>query len=238
MIRICDECGCGHKGGQKEIIIERSVTEKNDRIAHRTWHRLSDMDIFCINLMGAPGSGKTTLIEGLAGYIGTDRLAVIQGDLESDVDKKRLEKLGIETFQINTHSGCHLTAAMIEDALENMKLPEGGYLIIENVGNLVCPAGVSLGQHLDIVVSSTAEGADKPEKYPLIFHHAGAVVISKYDIADAVDFNEKMYINGIRKINTDLKIFRTSASEKSSFEPVAGFLENEKKNKSQKTHKH
>ncbi len=244
-MRICDECGCGHdekhvKGTDKprEIVIEKSVTDENDRIAHSTWHRLTDKGVFCINLMGAPGSGKTTLIEGMATFIGKTKLAVIQGDLESDIDKKRMERLGIVAFQINTHSGCHLTAAMVEDAIGKMKLPADGFLIIENVGNLVCPAGVGLGQHMNIVVSSTAEGADKPEKYPIIFHGASAAVISKYDIADAVGFDEDRYVRDARKANKALEFFRTSSSDRDSYKDLAVFLEHEKKHMQARAHNH
>ena len=118
-------------------------------------------------------------------------IAVIQGDCESDIDKQRLEKSKIYTHQINTHSGCHLNSSMINSALIDMDLAGKKYLLIENVGNLVCPAGVNIGQHMDLIVSSTTEGSDKPKKYPQIFMDASVVVISKADLAKHVGFSEE-----------------------------------------------
>jgi len=219
---MCDDCGCNEK-----IIIDRSVTEANDTVAHGLWHRLRDKGILCVNIMGAPGSGKTTFIENVVKYLKSDRVCVVQGDLESDIDKIRLEKAGIETYQINTHSGCHLNAQMIETALSGLKLHKREFLFIENVGNLVCPAGVKLGQHIDIVVSSVAEGTDKPRKYPHIFRSSKMVVISKSDLAVAVDFNEEEYIGALKGINSSAKIIKTSRDLK-TFKSAAGFFEQQR----------
>jgi len=207
-----------------EVEVDINVSHANDEIAEVNRKLLDKNKIRCVNIMGSPGAGKTTLIEGIAGHINPKKIAVIQGDLESDIDQKRLEKAGIETFQINTHSGCHLNAHMVEHALEDMDIEGKKYLLIENVGNLVCPAGVNLGEHMKIVVSSTTEGSDKPKKYPIIFLDADAVVLSKMDLADAVDFDEKQYVDDIRKINRGIEIFRTDKNKR-SFEDIAGFLE-------------
>jgi len=207
-----------------EVEVDINVSHANDEIAEVNRKLLDKNKIRCVNIMGSPGAGKTTLIEGIAGHINPKKIAVIQGDLESDIDQKRLEKAGIEIFQINTHSGCHLNAHMVEHALEDMDIEGKKYLLIENVGNLVCPAGVNLGEHMKIVVSSTTEGSDKPKKYPIIFLDADAVVLSKMDLADAVDFDEKQYVDDIRKINRGIEIFRTDKNKR-SFEDIAGFLE-------------
>ena len=203
-------------------IIGKPVDGVNDQLAHQILHTLEDLNIFCINIMGAPGSGKTTLIEGIAPFL--DKIAVIQGDLESDVDKQRLLKKNIPTYQINTHSGCHLTAHLINRALISMDLTGISFLFIENVGNLVCPAGMKIGQHMDIVLSSTTEGSDKPKKYPLIFLDASAIIITKTDLASAVEFDEAAYLADIKKINPKSAIFRVSKKEASSFSGIAGYI--------------
>ncbi|MBN1157103.1 hydrogenase nickel incorporation protein HypB [Candidatus Woesearchaeota archaeon] len=236
---MCEECGCnGEKQKDKMIFLDKSVTELNDSIADKTRIFLKEKSILCINIMGAPGSGKTTVIEGIADLIPRKEIAVIQGDLESDVDKKRLEKMNIETFQINTHSGCHLNADMIESAISGMNLDGKKYLFIENVGNLVCPAGVKMGQHINIVISSTTEGSDKPKKYPLVFMDSRLIVISKYDLKDAVDFNEKGYVDDIVKINGRARIIKTSSKDSESFTEMAHFIEHERKHLLEREHEH
>lgn len=228
---MCEECGCGNiKSKEQEnsnhiVAVNRSVTEVNDFLAQQISDFLLEKKILSINLMGAPGSGKTTFIEGISNYIKPSEIVVIQGDLESDIDKKRLEKHKILSYQINTHSGCHLTSAMINKALLDLDVSKRKYLIIENVGNLVCPANVKIGQHVNIVVSSTVEGADKPKKYPYIFMDANLVVLSKYDLVDKSDFNEKQYLQDLRNINAKTALMKISSRDVESFEPVARFLE-------------
>jgi hydrogenase nickel incorporation protein HypB len=238
---MCQECGCGNKKEEhehkREIVIEKNIKEHNDKVAHDNWHYLDEKKIFCINIMGSPGSGKTTFIEGISRFINPKDIFVIQGDLESDIDKKRLEKAGISAYQINTHSGCHLNADMIKTAMMNIDITGKKYLLIENVGNLVCPAGVSLGQMLNIVVSSVAEGSDKPKKYPYIFMDANMIILSKYDIAGAVDFQEEEYLKDIMNINSKAKIFKTSKNKDSFHEP-AHFLEHERQHSFEEEHHH
>jgi hydrogenase nickel incorporation protein HypB len=233
---MCDECGCGRP--ETTIKLDRAVSEHNDRLAHETWHDLQQKGILCVNLMGAPGSGKTSFIEGLAGHIDPEVISVIQGDLESDLDQKRLSSQGVDTHQINTHSGCHLNADMVSRALKETSLKGKKYLIIENVGNLVCPAGIKLGQHLDVVVSSTTEGPDKPTKYPLVFLDAKLVVISKTDLADAAGFDERQYTGYLRNINRRAQIVRTSSVEPASFKPAAEFFRREHRNLGAEAHAH
>ncbi|MGM5482508.1 MAG: hydrogenase nickel incorporation protein HypB [Nanobdellota archaeon] len=235
---MCEECGC--EENKETIKVEKDLRQENDKMAAETKHKLLHKKVYPINLMGSPGSGKTTLIQNLANYLNPEEIAVIQGDLESDIDKKKLEKDKILTYQINTHSGCHLNSAMVRDALENMQLQGKKYLIIENVGNLVCPAGVKLGQDFNIVVSSTAEGADKPKKYPVIFNEANLVVISKMDIAKAVNFKREDYIKDLKQINPDMKIIETTNTNKESYKKIAEIIRqnHEKWEETESKHQH
>jgi hydrogenase nickel incorporation protein HypB len=250
---MCNECGCEdkitkvhdekdhfHKGEdtQKEVTLDRSVSEFNDNIALSTSNNLKDLGILCINLMGAPGSGKTTVIEGVSRFISPKEICVIQGDLESDIDKKRLEKIDIETYQINTHSGCHLNSSMVSKALLSLNLKEKKFLIIENVGNLVCPAGVKIGQHMNIVVSSTTEGSDKPKKYPYIFMDAEMIIISKTDLSDAAGFDEALYLSDIKKINSHAEIIKVSNKIGESYKEIAHELVHEREHLIGKHHHH
>jgi hydrogenase nickel incorporation protein HypB len=232
---MCEECGCQdrnhtheHEKPSRTIPINQSVTAVNDLLADQIKQFLQDKKILCVNLMGSPGSGKTTVIEGLSHFIKPSNMVVIQGDLESDIDKIRLEKRNIETHQINTHSGCHLNASMINKVLLQEKITDKSFLIIENVGNLVCPAGVQIGQHVNIVISSVTEGSDKPKKYPLVFMDAHAVVISKIDFAVLADFNEKQYMADIKDINASIPVFKTEMKKKDSFRSLADFLIHER----------
>jgi hydrogenase nickel incorporation protein HypB len=212
---MCQECGCG------EIVVNESITAKNDSIGVRLRASLEKQGIFVVNLMGSPGSGKTSLIEHLADEL--EKVFVIQGDCESDLDTKRLEARGIPAVQINTHSGCHLNAHMVEESLEGVDISAMRYMLIENVGNLVCPAGVNIGEHLNIVVSSTTEGDDKPTKYPHIFRSAKIVVISKSDIADAVGFDISSYREQLDRV-TLAKVLLTSTKDPDSFKPLAHMI--------------
>lgn len=208
----------------KSVQVNTSVTKANDDKAEEIKKILKEKNIFCVNVMGSPGSGKTTVIENIAEYLNKQTIVVIQGDLESEVDKKRLEEQGIETYQINTHTGCHLNANMINQALENINFEGKKYLIIENVGNLVCPARKKIGQDVNILVSSTTEGSDKPKKYPIIFIESHAVVISKSDLKEYVNFSEEQYLGDIKSINANVKIFQASEKNKETFKEIAKYI--------------
>lgn len=236
---MCKDCGCQEinekkikqklpEVGSEKIVINQSLTQANDAVAILSSDTLKDKGILSVNIMGSPGSGKTTFVEKISELLGVGSVSVIQGDLESDVDKIRLEKKGIQTYQINTHSGCHLNSFMINKALLNINLQNKKYLFIENVGNLVCPAGVKIGQHMDVVISSTTEGSDKPKKYPYIFMEAGIIVVSKIDLAQQVDFDENAYVADIKKINGRANIMKVSSKEPKGFVSVAEFLIHER----------
>lgn len=229
---MCDECGCE----DKEIVLDKSIHEENNKIAHDIWHELKDEGILCVNVEGAPGCGKTSFLEAMGKLL--EDVCVIQGDLESNIDKVRLEKLDIPTFQINTHSGCHLNAQMIKDALSNFDVKGKKYLFIENVGNLVCPAGVHIGQHINIVLSAVTEGGDKPKKYPIIFKDAKAVILTKIDLSQYVDFNEKKYVTDLAEINKEANIYQVTTKGKETFIPVAEFLKEKRDKLMEEKHDH
>lgn len=234
---MCQECGCSDND-EKKLSVNESITAVNDALAFQVASLLKKRDLLCVNVMGSPGSGKTTVIEQLALRLGPKNIAVIQGDLESDIDKERLEKKNIATHQINTHSGCHLNAAMINDALIDLDIANKSFLFIENVGNLVCPAGVAIGQHMNMVVSSTTEGSDKPKKYPSMFMDAQVIVISKMDVADAVDFDEKTYLLDVRNIATKAKIIKTSRKTDEGFDELVSVLTHRRDHLLGKEHHH
>jgi len=241
---MCEECGCGDeetekpKPSEKVVEVNRSVKEVNDVLADQIRSFLQQKKVLCVNIMGSPGSGKTSVIEGISKNIKAAELMVIQGDLESEIDKKRLQNQEIDSYQINTHTGCHLNAAMVNKALLELNLDNKKYLIIENVGNLVCPAGVQIGQHVNIVVGSTTEGPDKPKKYPHIFADANIVLVSKYDLAEATSFDEKSFSQDVTKLNPKAKIFNTSSKNSESFEKIAHFLIHKRDHLIGKKHEH
>ncbi len=220
----------------QSISVNKSIHEVNDAIAHDTWHYLQDKKVLCVNIQGAPGCGKTTLIEGLSGFL--CGITTIQGDLESDVDKVRLEAQDIPTHQINTHSGCHLNAQMIQDALLNVNLKRKEYLFIENVGNLVCPAGVKVGQHVNVTISAVTEGSDKPKKYPIIFLDSKLIIITKTNLIPHVDFDEEQYISDIKKINPRAKIVLLGKNDKIGLKKIADFFSHEKQHLLGDAHHH
>ena len=209
---------------EKTVIIDKSITAINDAEAKKINKKISEKQILCLNILGAPGSGKTTLIQNLAEHIPKEEILVIQGDLKSDHDKKRLEEKNIETIQINTHSGCHLNAHMVSKVIQNANLNNKNFLFIENVGNLVCPAGVMIGQDCNLLVSATTEGNDKPRKYPHIFRDSQIIVISKYDLKSAVKFDEQEYLNELSEFVKNIPIIRVSSNNLESYKKLADII--------------
>jgi hydrogenase nickel incorporation protein HypB len=195
------------------IEVNKALTAANDALAARLREELRRRKVLCLNLVSAPGSGKTALVEQIVAHLGAQlNVAVIVGDPHTDLDRRRIEAAGAVAVQINTQSGCHLDAAMIRNAIEGMKLDGVDLLIIENVGNLLCPTFWDLGEHLRVVVTSLPEGADKPLKYPEIFLLAHILVINKIDLEGLL----KTTIEDMRRaallINPRLRVFTLSCT--------------------------
>ena len=203
-----------------ELKTNKNLKEINNEIASRNNKLFQEKKVFVVNLMSSPGAGKTSLLENTLGMIKNKfNLGVIEGDLQTSKDAERIEKLDVPVFQINTHGGCHLDARMIEKSLQHFELDKLDCLFIENVGNLVCPAGFNLGEHKKVVLLSTPEGVDKPAKYPKIFRQADIVIINKKDIAQYCDFDISLAEEDIKKIKPNIPIHYMSCREKTGIEP-------------------
>ncbi len=199
-------------GAAKTLSLEQNVLQKNDDIAHRNWHWLDDQQVMTLNMMSSPGAGKTALLEAtLAGLKDRLEISVLVGDQQTDNDAKRLQTEGAQVKQINTHSSCHLDAAMIDKELGGFVTGKEDLLIIENVGNLVCPAAFDLGEKQKVAVLSVTEGEDKPAKYPVLFHDADMILISKIDLVPYLDWDREQAIQYIRQVNTKADIIELSA---------------------------
>jgi hydrogenase nickel incorporation protein HypB len=207
------------------ITVERKVLEKNDELANQNRTGFRSGSIFVVNMVSSPGSGKTSILERtlerLKSRIG---IAVIEGDVQTDLDARRVEKFGVPTVQIITNGGCHLDAKLVSDALAKIELQGIQLLIIENVGNLVCPANYDLGENLKAVVASTTEGDDKPLKYPGMFRNASVLLINKIDLIQYVNCNISELRNNALRINPELKIFETSCTTGQGIEDWCNWL--------------
>jgi len=201
-----------HEHGSKTVNLNRSLMEKNDRLAERNRGFFKAKNLFVLNVVSSPGSGKTTLIgETAAKLKGRLRVGVIVGDLATDNDAARLREAGIPVVQITTGTVCHLDAEMVSKAAEKLDLNKLDVLIIENVGNLVCPADYDLGEDLRVVLLSTTEGEDKPLKYPPMFHSAAIAIVTKCDLAAAAGFNREQALANLKRVSHHAKIFELSA---------------------------
>jgi hydrogenase nickel incorporation protein HypB len=193
---------------------ERDILAANDAIAERNRERFQGRGIFALNLVSSPGSGKTTLlvrtIERLTGVV---PVAVIEGDQQTSFDAERIRATGAPAIQINTGKGCHLDARMIETALGRLGPADGSVLMIENVGNLVCPAGFDLGEAHKVVVLSVTEGEDKPLKYPDMFHAASLMLLNKVDLLPYVSFDVAKCIEYARRVNPSIEVMQVSATK-------------------------
>jgi hydrogenase nickel incorporation protein HypB len=193
------------------ITIERKVLEKNDQIASRIRQLFRERGIFVLNFVSSPGAGKTSILERtfqeLKGSVG---MAVIEGDVQTDLDAQRVARYGVPVVQIVTLGGCHLEANLIQDALKNLDLNGVEFLFIENVGNLVCPAGYDLGEATKVVILSTTEGDDKPLKYPAMFLNSSVLIVNKIDLVPYVNCDLNVLKSNALKINPSLKIFEVS----------------------------
>lgn len=234
---MCEECGCtepqvhgghGHDHGdhhdhphdhahgaqththRQSVTFGQSVLARNDQYAARNREQFVSRGLFVINLMSSPGAGKTTLVEALAKRFG-QTMAVIEGDIQTSRDAERVIRAGSRAYQIETHGACHLDAHAVGHALEHLDLEGCRLLVIENVGNLVCPASYDLGEHEKVAILSTPEGDDKVLKYPALFHRINVLLINKVDLAPHLDFDVTKAVNECRSLNRSFEWFGVSA---------------------------
>jgi len=207
------------------VTIERKVLEKNDALAAGNRDALGGRGIFAINLVSSPGAGKTSLLERTIEHLrGTVRIAVVEGDVQTDLDAQRVARYGVPVVQIVTNGGCHLEARLVQDALARLDLAATDVLVIENVGNLVCPANFDLGEAMKVVVLSTTEGDDKPLKYPAMFQRASVLVINKIDLVPYTDADVAVIRRNALSVNPDLTIFETSCRTGAGIPEWAGWI--------------
>ncbi|MEY5097814.1 MAG: hydrogenase accessory protein HypB [Pseudomonadota bacterium] len=229
---MCTICGCdggeatlphqhshgyaGHEPGSmaRRVALEQDLLARNDAFAADNRRALGHAGVFALNLLSSPGSGKTTLlvktIERLAGRL---PVAVIEGDQQTRLDAERIEATGAPVTQINTGKGCHLDAHMVGHALEQLPLRRGGLLLIENVGNLVCPAAFDLGEAHKVVVLSVTEGEDKPLKYPDMFRAADLLLLNKCDLLPHLEFDVERALACARIVKPGIRVIRLSATQ-------------------------
>jgi hydrogenase nickel incorporation protein HypB len=207
----------------KEIEVMQSVYDKNDEVAAKINSALTKSGIYAINVMGAPGAGKTTSLIQIIKRL-TDVIPyVIEGDIEADFDTKTLQALGVKAIQINTGGACHLDSPLIGNAVDELGL-SNGVLFIENIGNLVCPAEFMIGEHAKMLISTVTEGSDKPYKYPLAFEKADIIVINKCDLLPYVDFDEEFFMKGVRALNKTAPVIKVSGKTEEGFDKVVSWI--------------
>lgn len=206
------------------IPVVRKLLQRNDQAAGQNRERFTRSGTFCINLLGGAGSGKTALLEAVLPRLTDLRVAVLEGDLTTTRDAERIAALDVPVVQLLTDGGCHLTAAHVQRALDELPVEDPDLLIIENVGNPICPANFDLGEHARIAVLSVAEGHDKPSKYPLLFRDAKLIVLSKCDLLPLVDFDLAQARADLHRVNPAAAIFETSARVGRGIDQLAEWL--------------
>ncbi len=208
-----------------EIDLGRNVFEANVQLAKKLKAVFDDNGVFVINLMASPGAGKTSFILKTIESLKDDvAIAVIEGDIASAVDAEKVRAAGVPAVQINTGGACHLDGRMIKGALTHLNLDEIDLLIIENVGNLVCPAEFDLGEDIKVVISSISEGDDKPLKYPRIFSEMDALIINKIDLLESSDFNMDDFARSIAGLNPAAGVFEISCKTGQGFDDWIAWL--------------
>ena len=216
---MCDTCGCNVTKGNAHLVDTTSVEvlthllDENNHVAAHNREHFARHGVLAVNLMSSPGSGKTSLLEATIEALGGDlKVAVIEGDLETENDAERIRARGVPAVQITTGQACHLDAHMVHDALHDMDLDGIDVLFIENVGNLVCPASFDLGQHINVALLSTPEGDDKPAKYPVMFRAADLVLVTKSDLLEVLgDFDPDAAERCVRAIANPAPVLKVSA---------------------------
>lgn len=203
-----------------DVPIGSNIMDVNDRVASENRGHFDENGVYAVNLMSAPGAGKTSVLEQTIQCIkNVYRVGVIEGDLVTSIDADRIAALGVPAHQITTGSVCHLDARMVHNALHKFNTADFDLLFVENVGNLVCPAEFDLGEHLKVMVFSTVEGAEKPKKYPLMFHEADAVILNKIDLLPYAGVSFEELCKNVEDVNPDAPIFPVSCRTGEGIEP-------------------
>ena len=249
---MCDPCGCGtsdehaviqrpnesahnhnhehHHGHEQTIDVQKDVLTENHLLAESNRDFFNTREITALNLVSSPGSGKTTILENTITAIKSEiPQAVIEGDQQTMRDAERIDKTGVPVVQVNTGTGCHLDAHMIQHAIQKLDLQSKSILFIENVGNLVCPALFDLGEAMKIVIISVTEGDDKPQKYPHMFDAASICIINKIDLLPYVDFNVDQCKKFALEVNYRLKFFELSAKTGDGMDNWIAWLKQQQK---------
>lgn len=211
---------------EMEIKVIKNILERNQNTANNIRRLADENKWYIVNVMGSPGAGKTSFIKCMIeNFKDTFNIAVIEGDVASTIDAQQIANYGVKVLQINTGGACHLVADSIAEAIDSLALTPQTVVFIENIGNLICPSSFDLGENLRIVVSSAAEGDDKPYKYPIMFEKADVVVLSKIDIIDAIGFDMQRYKKGLEAIkDKDLKLFEVSFRTKEGVESLINYF--------------
>ncbi|MFQ5644684.1 MAG: hydrogenase nickel incorporation protein HypB [Thiogranum sp.] len=243
---MCDTCGCNVTHGNRHLLapggrlqktgqgneavsVLKNLLSENDHTAAHNREHFDRHRVLVLNLMSAPGSGKTSLLEATIDALGERyRIAVIEGDLETENDAERIRKCGVQALQITTGTACHLDAHMVHDALHRLKLDDIDILFIENVGNLVCPAGFDLGQHRNVALLSVPEGDDKPSKYPVMFRAADLVALTKVDLLPVLDdFDTGRAAGNVRALANAAPVLELSVKQTGTLHDWLQWLDDE-----------
>ena len=210
---------------QRMPVVE-NILSANDRLSEENRTRLDNTNLYAINLMASPGAGKTSLIEHtIKRLTGKLRLVVVDGDIATSIDADRAAAAGAEAIQINTGGECHLDAVMLQGALNQLELAKYDLLLVENVGNLVCPAAFKLGTHQNVLIASIPEGDDKPYKYPPMYRGVDALVINKIDLLPYIDFDMQYFQRGVEVLNPGLVAFPLSCRTGEGLDAWLAWLE-------------
>ncbi len=212
----------------KTVSVVENIMSANDRLAAKNKERLDAAGVVAINLMASPGAGKTSLITRTVEALRDDlAIGAVDGDVATTIDADRIAASGIPAVQINTGGACHLDAVMLQEALPQLPLDELDLLIVENVGNLVCPASFDLGVHRSVLIASVPEGDDKPYKYPVMYRGVDAVILNKIDVLDAFDFDIDYFRRGVEALNPGLTFLSLSCKTGEGFEAWLTWLREE-----------
>ncbi len=226
---MCETCGCNVKPGHESVEVLKGLLDANDHQAAHNREHFVRHNALAVNLMSSPGAGKTALLEATVDALGSElRIAVVEGDLETENDAERIREKGVPAVQITTGSACHLDAHMVHSALHELDIDGVDIVFIENVGNLVCPASFDLGQHLNVTLLSTPEGHDKPSKYPVMFRASDLVLISKSDLLPVLDDFDPAYAEDcLRQLASSAPVMELSARKGTGLDQWLGWLRSE-----------